>query len=254
MKELVNAYLEWLRKGLSMKEISDGWHEVVTPFLNHKNDMIEVYLKRAEDNQIIISDGGNTLNELTLSGIDIERSGKRMMELNVILRSFGISRSENNELIVKSNQANFPEKKHNFIQAILSVDDLYVLSKPKVESFFIEDVTTFFELNEVVFVRDTTFVGKSGFSHKFDFTIPKIKQRKEIAIKAISSPRKDRIESVMWMIEDTKLIRTETEGLLIINDVNEISDEIQKALSEYEIPYFGWSKRESNLYRLKNVA
>ena len=27
-----------------------------------------VYLKRAEDNQIIISDGGNTLNELTLKG------------------------------------------------------------------------------------------------------------------------------------------------------------------------------------------
>src|SRR5690606_992307 len=149
-----------------------------------------------------ISDGGTTISELKLSGVDIDRSNKRTNELNTILRSFGISKSEENELIAKADAAKFPEVKHRIIQAILSIDDLFVLSKPKVESFFIEDVTTFFELNDVIFVRDTTFVGKSGFSHKFDFTLPKIKQRREIAIKAINSPRKDRIESVMWMLED----------------------------------------------------
>lgn len=253
MKELVNSYVEWIRTGLSLREVGNGWHEVVTPFLNHRNDMIELFLKQ-ENDHIIISDGGNTLNELILSGVDIDRSSKRTDELNTILRSFGISKNEGNELFAKTDGKKFPEVKHRIIQAVLSIDDLFVLSKPKVESFFIEDVTTFFDLNEVIFVKDTTFVGKSGFSHKFDFTLPKIKQRKEVAIKALNSLRKDRIESVMWMIEDTRLLRPDMEGLVIINDENEIPNDVHAALNEYRIPYFAWSQRNENLNKLKIAA
>lgn len=253
MKELVNSYVEWIRKGLSLREISNGWHEVVTPFLNHKNDMIELYLKQ-DNEQITISDGGNTINELVLSGIDIDRSKKRTEELDSILRSFGISINANNELFIKTDSKRFPETKHRLIQAVLSIDDMFMLSSPKVESFFIEDVTTFFELNDVIFVKDTSFIGKSGFSHKFDFTLPKIKQRKEVAIKAINTPRKDKIGSVMWMIEDTRLVRPETDGLVIINDENDIPNDIQQALKEYNIPYFAWSNRTSNIDKLRLVG
>lgn len=250
MKELVNSYVEWIRKGLSLREVGNGWHEVVTPFLNHRNDMIELFLKQ-ENEQIIISDGGNTLNELILSGVDIDRSSKRIDELNTILRSFGISKNGGNELFAKTDEKKFPEVKHRLIQAVLSIDDLFVLSKPKVESFFIEDITTFFDLNEVIYVKDTTFIGKSGFSHKFDFTLPKIKQRKEVTIKALNSPRKDRIGDVIWMIEDSRLLRPDMEGLVIINNENEIPSDIHSALNEYKIPFFAWSQRNDNLYRLK---
>jgi Domain of unknown function DUF1828/Domain of unknown function DUF1829 len=253
MKELINSYVEWIRKGISLRELSNGWHEVVTPFLNHKNDMIELYLKQ-ENEQITISDGGNTLNELVLSGVDIDRSKKRNEELNIILRSFGISKNGSNELFINTDDKKFPETKHRLIQAVLSIDDMFMLSSPKVESFFIEDITTFFELNDIIFVKDTSFVGKSGFSHKFDFTLPKIKQRKEVAIKAINTPRKDKIGSVMWMIEDTKLVRPETDGLIIINDENGIPNDIHQALKEYRIPYFAWSDRTNNINRLRLVA
>ncbi len=253
MKELVNSYVEWIRKGLSLRELSNGWHELVTPFLNHKNDMIELYLKQ-ENEQITISDGGNTLNELILSGVDIDRSKKRSEELNIVLRSFGISKNGNNELFINTDAKKFPETKHRLIQAVLSIDDMFMLSSPKVESFFIEDVTTFFELNDIIFVKDTSFVGKSGFSHKFDFTLPKIKKRKEVAIKAINIPRKDKISSVMWMIEDTKLVRPETDGIIIINDENDIPNDIHQALKEYNIPYFAWSDRANNIDRLRVVA
>ena len=253
MKELVNSYVEWIRKGLSLREVSNGWHEIVTPFLNHRNDMIELYLKQ-EDKHIIISDGGNTINELVLSGVNIDRSKKRIEELDTILRSFGISKNGNNELFANTDAKKFPETKHRLIQAVLSVDDMFMLSGPKVENFFIEDIATFFDLNDVIFVKDTSFVGKSGFSHKFDFTLPKIKQRKEVAIKAINTPRKDKIGSVMWMIDDTRLVRPETEGLVIINDENDIPNNIHQALAEYKIPYFLWSERTDNIDRLRIIA
>lgn len=214
--------------------------------------MIELYLKQEKD-YIVISDAGNTINELILSGLDIDRSKKRQEELNTILRSFGISRKEN-ELYINTDAKKFPEVKHRFIQAVLAIDDLFMLSSPKIETFFIEDVTNFFELNDVIFVKDTSFTGKSGFSHKFDFTLPKMKQRKEVAIRAINTPRKDNIGSVLWTMEDTKLVRPETEGLVIINDQNGVSNDIYQAFREYKIPYIVWSKRVENLDKLKLIA
>ncbi len=252
MKELINSYVEWIKKGFSFREVGNGWHEIVTPFLNHKNDMIELYLKQ-ENTQITISDGGNTVNELILSGVDIDKSPKRKDEFNTILRSFGI-KNNNNELFVDTDEKKFPETKHRLIQAVMSIDDMFMLSSPKVESFFIEDITTFFELNDIIFVKDTSFIGKSGFSHKFDFTLPKFKQRKEIAIKAINMPRKDKTGSALFMFEDTISLRPLTDGLIIINDENGVPSGVRQALNEYQIPYFTWSERASNLDRLRLIA
>ncbi len=250
MKYLIDSYIDWLKEEISIRELKGGWHEIVTPFLNHRNDMIELYV-RQEGEQILISDAGNTLNEVRLSGLELNKSPKRLEELNTIIRSFGLQRNALKEITALTNKQNFPEVKHRFIQAILSIDDMFMLSSPRVENFFIEDITTFFEINEVIFVKDTSFVGKSGFSHKLEFTLPKIKDRKEVAIKAINSPRKDKIGSVMWMLQDIKIVRPNTNGLVIINDEHDIPKDIYKALSEYDIPYFPWSKRYENLENLR---
>ena len=179
--------------------------------------MIELYVRQDGNEKIILSDGGNTVNELKLSGLDIDKSKKRLDEFNTILRSFGLHKDEKKEISIVTDTKKFPEVKHRLIQAILSIDDMFMLSEPKVESFFTEDVAVFFELNDILFVKDTSFVGKSGFSHKFDFTLPKIKDRKELAIRAINKPRKDIIGGVMWTIEDMRIVRPNTDGLVIIN-------------------------------------
>jgi hypothetical protein len=251
MKHLIDSYVDWIRDSIALREVGHGWHEIVTPFLNHKNDMIELYVRQYENEKIILSDGGNTINELKLSGLDIDKSKKRLDEFNTILRSFGLHRDEKKEISIVTDVKKFPEVKHRLIQAILSIDDMVMLSEPKVESFFIEDVAIFFELNDILFVKDTTFIGKSGFSHKFDFTLPKIKDRKEVAIRAINKPRKDIIGGVMWTIEDMRIVRPNTDGLVIINDEHGVNDEIHQALNEYNIPYIGWSNRKDELTKLR---
>lgn len=251
MKHLIDSYVNWIRESTTHRNVGHGWHEIVTPFLNHKNDMIELYVRQDGNEKITISDGGNTVNELKLSGLDIDKSKKRLDEFNTILRSFGLHRDEKKEISIVTDFKKFPEVKHRLIQAILSIDDMFMLSEPKVESFFTEDVAIFFDLNDVLFVKDTSFVGKSGFSHKFDFTLPKVKERKEVAIRAINKPRKDIIGSVLWSINDMRVVRPNTDGLIIINDENGISDDIPQALNEYKIPYIGWSNRKEELEKLR---
>ncbi len=253
MQHLVESYLNWIRESTSLRNVGGGWHEIVTPFLNHKNDMIELYVRK-DDGKIVLSDGGNTINELNLSGLDVEKSKKRASELQSILQSFGIRKNGSKEISVSTDERHFPEVKHRMIQAILAIDDMHMLTEPRVQSFFVEDVAAYFELNEVVYLKDTLFTGKSGFTHKFDFALPKIKNRPETAVKAIPNPRKDRIESFMWMIEDTKSIRETTKGLVILNDAHDISPDIYEALRQYQIPYLNWSKRNDNLDQLKAAA
>lgn len=241
MKDLINKYVEWIREGMSFRQLGD-WYEITTPFLNHHNDYLEIYVK-PENGKFVLTDGGSTINELRLSGLNLERSEKRILEFNTILNGFGIKK-RGDELIANTTEKNFPEAKHRLIQAMLAIDDMFMLSEPKVESFFIEDVAEFFEVKEISSIRDTIFAGKSGFSHRFDFSIPKSKKRNETLIRAINTPRQDTIGAVLWAFEDTKTVRLNSDGIVILNDKSEVPSTIIDALEEYGLTGYKWSDRE----------
>jgi|ERR1035438_1556729 hypothetical protein len=245
MKEYINNYIEWLKQKILITQIGE-WYEITTPFLDYHNDQIQIYAKIDNDN-IVLTDSGNTLNELELLGVSIERSEKRKNEFNVILNGFGI-KYENGQLLAYANKNNFPEVKHRLIQAILGVYDMFQLAEPKVENFFIEDISAFFEENGIRNIKLLSFTGKSGFSHQFDFSIPKTKKRPERIIKAVNAPRKDIISSLLFSFEDIKSIRPESEGIVILNDTSaKMSEDILKALKEYNLKAISWSKRKESL-------
>ncbi len=246
MKQLIDKYVQWIKEGLSFRQIGE-WTEITTPFMNHNNDLISVYVKKNGD-RYYLSDNGQTINELSLSGVNIDRSEKRSQELTSILNGLGIKR-ERSELFTHTDEKKYPESKHRLIQAILSVDDMFMLAESKVESFFLEDVINFFELNEVRYISDVMYSGRSGFTHKFDFSIPKSKKNPETIIKAINTPRRDTIGTVLWSFEDTKSNR-DASGLVILNDKESIHSDIFDALKEYQLEYIKWSERQSSVPRL----
>ncbi len=53
MKGLIDKYVQWIKEGLSFRQIGD-WAEITTPFLNHNNDMISIFVKK---NGKLIFDG-----------------------------------------------------------------------------------------------------------------------------------------------------------------------------------------------------
>jgi U3 small nucleolar ribonucleoprotein component len=67
-KNLVNAYIEWLCKNISIKEIN-GMYEITTPFLDNHNDHIQIYIKKS-DSRLILTDNGQTITNLRLSGFE----------------------------------------------------------------------------------------------------------------------------------------------------------------------------------------
>jgi hypothetical protein len=98
------------------------------------------------------------------------------------LDGFGVKL--NSEAIeVQATPEDFPLRKHNLVQAMLAVNDLFYLSKPIVESLFYEDVVTWLDANDIRYTPSVKFTGISGYDQPFDFAIPK--SRPHAAIKGI---------------------------------------------------------------------
>ncbi|MEM3335863.1 MAG: DUF1828 domain-containing protein [Thermoplasmata archaeon] len=246
--ELINDYIKWLHKSIKIKDI-DGTYEITTPFVDRHNDFIQIYVKKNDQN-IIITDDGYTLADLKLSGFDFSTE-KRQQILKTILNGFGI-KLENEELITETSPENFPHKKHNFIQAIMAINDLFVLSAPVVISVFREDVEKFLKEHEIRFVPSVSFTGKSGFVHLFDFVIPSSQKKPERIIKAINQPDKQKITSLIFSWTDTKETRApDTVAYGILNDSDrKVAPELINAMNQYEIKTLLWSERDKYIEEL----
>src|SRR5487761_1368307 len=167
--QLVDSYLEWLRAKIELRDIG-GVCEITTPFLDRHNDRIQIYV-HTEGNRLRLSDEGVTIADLEMSGCGVSSENRQRM-LQTILNGHGVQEKAG-ELFVEASPENFPQKKHSLLQAILSVNDMFMTARQHVAGFFLEDVKHFLEEISARYSPDVVFQGKTGFTHHFDFLIPK---------------------------------------------------------------------------------
>jgi hypothetical protein len=245
-KQLVNGYLSWLKEELRIGQL-DSSCVISTPFLDRHNDEIEIYIEKRGD-VIWLTDDGYTLNDLRHSSVALD-TDKRERHLRSIIQGFGV-RNDGDELCVSTTQKDFPQRKHNLIQAILAVNDMFVMGEESVLQLFKEDVEKFLRLKGVSHFRDVKLAGYSGFDHKFDFAIPPRGDKPEGVIQAINQLTRDRAASLAFMVSDVE--RERGKGSLaayaFINDSDgSVNSEHLSALSVYGIKPITWSKRENEV-------
>jgi hypothetical protein len=247
--DLKNAYSTWLNQQFTFRDLK-GAIEITTPFLDRNNDRIQLYVIQ-DGNGLIITDDGITINELDMSGIDINNSPKRKELLDYIVNGYGI-KCENNNLFVHATKTNFPQKKHSLIQAVMSVNDMFMTNRETVSGIFLEEVQMFLESKDVRFTPNISFNGKSGLVHNFDFVIPKYKNAPERILKTFNSPSKEKTEAMLFAWADTKLNRSDNSVLYaFLNDFErKINDTILNALQEYNVKPVLWSQREKYVKEL----
>jgi len=249
-KNLIEQYINWLHEQISISEI-DGICEITTPFLDRHNDFLQIYF--IEDGEShILSDGGYILSDLKMSGFDINTE-KRSDILSTIIQGFGV-KIEKSELIVRATNKDIAQKKHLLIQAMLAVNDLFVMAQPTVASLFLEDVEEFLNSKNIRFISKLSFIGKSGYSHYFDFAIPKSTKAPDRLIKAISSPNRNNISSLIFSWNDIRNNRPEdSKAIAFLNNKEKsVSAESINALSTYGIDSIYWSERQDKVTTLLN--
>jgi len=125
MDELIEKYSSWLKDKTILKTIDDQWIEITTPYLDRHNDCLQIYAKK-DENGFLLTDDGYILNDLLNSGCDL-KSTKRQEFLKKTISGFGVQ-LDGDQLVIHTSKDNFPLKKHNIIQAMLAVNDLFYLA------------------------------------------------------------------------------------------------------------------------------
>jgi len=244
-QSLIDDYVAWLRRGLSVEEVGQSC-ELTTPFLDRHNDHLQVYATR-RNGSFILSDDGYVLSDLRTSGLEVD-TRKRKMVLESVLNGLGV-RSENNQLVVEASASNLGQRLHSLVQAMLAINDMFVMAQPRVASFFFEDVQNFLDSNEIRYTARVKIAGKSGYDHGIDFLIPKSRKRPERILQAIATPKKENISAYLWVLSDTRAARavapeTDAEAYAFLNDQEQpVGGDVVEALTAYGVRPALWTHR-----------
>jgi hypothetical protein len=243
IQNLLDRYLIWLKDNTSLREIEDSV-EITTPYLDRHNDFIQIYAKK-QNGGYLLTDDAYTIEDLKMSGCKIE-TPKRVELLKMTLNGFGISLSENEALEVKTTKDRFALHKHNLLQAILAVNDLFYLAEPFVKVLFMEDVIAWLDSIDVRYTSNVKFTGKSGYDHTFDFVIPKSKKYPERILKTINNPNKDTAKAIAFSWIDTREVRpSNSKAYALLNDQEkDVPSNVIDALRSYEVHPILWTQRE----------
>lgn len=243
IRRLLDAYHVWLKDKSVLRQI-DQWVEITTPYLDRHNDYLQIYAKPANGG-FLLTDDGYTIGDLEQSGCKLE-SKKRQELLRMTVNGFGLQ-LEDKTLQVHVAADNFALRKHNLIQAMLAVNDMFYTAAPVVTSLFHEDVVAWLDRHDIRHTPKVKFSGKSGYDHLFDFVIPKSRNEPERIVRAINRPSRQAAEIVAFAWLDTKTVRSpEARAYAILNDSERpVSQQIVAATRSYGVTTVAWSDRQS---------
>lgn len=243
IQRLLDAYHAWLKDKTVLRQI-EQWIEITTPYLDRHNDYIQIYAKKTNGG-FVLTDDGYTINDLEQSGCKLQ-SPKRQELLRTTLNGFGVQHRDN-ALEVHASPDNFALRKHNLVQAMLAVNDMFYLAVPMVASLFYEDVVAWLDVHDVRYTPKVKFTGKTGYDHLFDFVIPKSRQQPERIIQTINRPSRDTAQAVVLSWIDTKEVRSaDSRAYALLNDAEQAaSPSVLDALRSYDVTPVSWSQRES---------
>ncbi len=162
--DLIGRYYDWLKAKTAWREIDD-WIEITTPYLDRHNDYIQIYL-RQQGNEWTLTDDGYTLTDLAQSGCIIDTPHRKAL-LQATLNGFGVHQVHD-AIEIKATEDNFSLQKHNLLQAMLAVNDLFYVTRTNVESFFFEDVALWLDKSDVRYTPRENFARLESFLGAFN--------------------------------------------------------------------------------------
>ncbi len=118
-------------------------YRVFTPYRFEDGDHLVIVLREIGGSWLL-SDEGHTFMHLTyeISDTDLQR-GNRQRIISDALNQFGV-RDEDGQLIIEATEEGIGAAFYNYVQALLRISDVTLLSREIVRSTFIDDFRLFF--------------------------------------------------------------------------------------------------------------
>lgn len=252
----IDEYCKFIKDGIKAEPLNNGWYVITTPFLGMFNDYIQVYC-RNDKGIVTIFDGGDTIVNLELMGVNITRSKTKRHILEQILQNYNVKLTERNELLVQTDVKGFAQAKQNLLSAIIETSDLSMLAKHNVTSVFAEDVANYLQEQQIIYTPAFIAKGRSGLEFTFTFQVAGIKS--ELLINTFNIINKVNLATFLFNWKDIqeerqRKARKSVSGLAIINDLNkEVKSQYLNALEAKGTDFILYSQRHrpENIQKLK---
>jgi hypothetical protein len=244
IKKMINDYTEWLRREITIATFSEHT-EITTPYVDRFNDYLQIYAKMNSDGTLSLTDDGYIIGNLISSGLTFKKGSKRYNALVSIARKFNVAILNGEEITTSVTPDNFPQAKNMMVQAMLAIDDLFVVSPENVKEMFLEDIETYFNANDIFFTRDFSLLGKTGTVYTYDFHFQRTKNRPERFCRGINRLDMSKRDLALFNWVDTQEKRKDTSELIIIyNDEHPVKDDILRGFTNYGVPVVPFSERQ----------
>ncbi len=246
-QNIIESYLNWIRDNTLIKDLKSGIIKIVSPFLDARNDHIQIYARKLPNGVYRLTDGGYLFRDLESYGIDF--TPKRQELFDFTLQSYGIkyNTKENvNEIYIDTDLKNIGRSKHKLIQCLITLNDFFNYTQQNVKELFFYDVFDHFKKSGVTFNYNFNIIGKTGYSHKFDFGIGIKAERPEILIKLVATPSNKQIaEATLFAFVDLRNLNRKFKGMIIYQGTEETANKkFLEACKNYEVPAYSWENKE----------
>lgn len=250
---LIDNYLDWYKNKITFKQLECA-EQIITPYLNHLNDRISIFIEIRPDNSIKLSDDGVTFNEIELMSLNI-KTKTRQRVIKDIIKKYTLDLDDNGILSTIATQIeDFPQKKHNLIQGILSLYDLLYTKHTNVVNIFKEEVLDFLFEHEFGGNTNVKFTGESGIDYLIDYSLGATKSRPNTLIKFQNNVKFINVTEQTFIALDLKnepsLSQHGFKYVMIIGD-NKVPEKAIQAAEAYNIEIIPFQEEEKIL-SLKN--
>jgi hypothetical protein len=116
-KDLINAYIKWLRQNTTGTEVGSV-STITLPFLDSHFDHLQIYIERS-DGGFVLTDAGNSIGDLDLQGCDLSTI-KESETFRSVVNAFGI-RLSGDALVIEATHEDFGKKLQRLMQAMLVI-------------------------------------------------------------------------------------------------------------------------------------
>ena len=244
IQAMIKEYTDWLNSGFTAVKTGE-FYELTTPYLDRYNDHLQIYVRQEQNGSFFLTDDGYILNNLKSSGVSIVRSPKRKEMLARIARNFGIT-VNGDCLEIQATKSSYPQRKHMLLQAMMTIDDMFIAEPNSVKDLFAEDVGLYLDSHDIFYSRDFSIVGKTGSLYVYDYHLQRTKDKPERFCKAINHVNEGTRNLTLFNWIDTKEKRADNSKLILfLNDEQSIRDTDLEAFQSYDVDYILWSNRQS---------
>lgn len=245
IQNMIKEYTDWLYSGFSAVKVGE-YYELTTPYLDRYNDHLQVYVRQEPNGSYCLSDDGYVISNLRSSGVSVTRSQKRREMLERITKNFGVS-IRDGALEIQATKSNYPQRKHMLLQAMMTVDDMFIAEPNNIKNFFTEDVGLFLDSRDILYSRDFSLVGKTGSLYVYDYHLQRTRDKPERFCKAINSISESSRNLTLFNWVDTKEKRADKGDLIVfLNDEKGVNDSDIEAFQSYDVSCILWSQRQSD--------